>query len=106
MKKQSHGTCVLRVILLISKWKLQITSGRISPIQNHLVTQVLSQLFTLWFHHCWYSFFIFIFSKHLIFNILFEFQEKALKLLSDINGKLNDLGRIYKPEGSIINTDY
>lgn len=42
------------------------------------------------------------FFKYLICNILLEFQEKALNLLLEINKKLNDLGRIYEPEGSMI----
>ena len=43
-----------------------------------------------------------LFFKYLICNILLEFQEKALNLLLEINKKLNDLGRIYEPEGSMI----
>ena len=40
-----------------------------------------------------------VFFKYLICNILLEFQEKALKLLLQIN----DFGRIYEPERSMIN---
>ena len=49
--------------------------------------------------------FLLIFQKHLICNVVSEFQEKTLKLLLEINRKLSDLARIYEPEGSIINIE-
>ena len=106
MKKQSHGTCALRAIVLTSKCKLQIASGRITPIQTHLMTQVLSQFFYPRDLLIAAIAFLFIFWKYLISNILLEFQEKALKLLLEIKRKLNDLGRICKSEGSIINIEH
>ena len=49
--------------------------------------------------------FLHIFLKHLIRNVVLEFQEKTLKFLLEINRKLSDLGRIYKPEVSMINIE-
>ena len=49
--------------------------------------------------------FTFFFWKHLICNVVLEFEEKTLKFLLEINRKLSDLARIYEPERSLINTE-
>ena len=96
MKKKNHETRVLEVVVLTSKCKLRIPSARITPFQTYLVSQVSP--------HCSYSFLLF-FWKHLICNVVLEFEEKTLKFLLEINRKLSDLARIYEPEGSLINIE-
>ena len=49
MKKKNHVTRVLVVVVLTSKYNLQISSARITSIQSYLVSQVSP--------HCSYSFF-------------------------------------------------
>ena len=97
MKKKNDETRVLVVVVLTSKCKLRIPLERITPIQIYLVSQVSP--------HCSYSFLLFFFWKHLICNVVLEFEEKTLKFLLEINRKLSDLARIYEPERSLINIE-
>ena len=46
VKKKNHETRVLAVIILTLKWKLQISSAKITPIQTYLMAQVSSPSIT------------------------------------------------------------